>query len=112
MVLWPSLRVLQTLTVSSIGAVLYTAYLHSLSSLHEPSSHQTKRIFPPPPPSVTLTAGFVAGGIQSVVAAPFDALQTRFRTSDILEGKYKTMWHYAGINSVRLVYRAYLLVGR
>ena len=43
-----------------------------------------------------MTAGFVAGGIQSVVAAPFDALQTRFRTSDILEGNYKTMWHYAG----------------
>ncbi|KAF1842314.1 mitochondrial carrier [Cucurbitaria berberidis CBS 394.84] len=79
-----------------IGAVLYTAYLHSLSSLHAPSSYQTKRVFPPPPPSVTFTAGFVAGGIQSVVAAPFDALQTRFRTADILEGKYKTMWHYAG----------------
>lgn len=42
-----------------------------------------------------MTAGFLAGGIQSVVAAPFDALQVRFRTSDILEGKYKTMWHYA-----------------
>ena len=82
--------------MSSIGAVLYTAYLHSLSSLYEPSSYQTKRVFPPPPPSVTVTAGFVAGGLQSVIAAPFDALQTRFRTADILDGKYKTMWHYAG----------------
>ncbi|EAT92525.2 hypothetical protein SNOG_01030 [Parastagonospora nodorum SN15] len=54
----------------SIGAVLYTAYLHSLSSLHEPSSYQTK--------------------------PPFDALQVRFRTADILDGKHKTMWHYAG----------------
>ncbi|KAF2844996.1 mitochondrial carrier [Plenodomus tracheiphilus IPT5] len=79
-----------------IGAVLYTAYLHSLSSLHEPSSYQTKRVFPPPPPSVTFTAGLIAGGIQSVVAAPFDALQTRFRTADILQGRHKTMWHYAG----------------
>lgn len=84
------------LTVGSIGAVLYTAYLHSLSSLHEPSSYQTKRVFPPPPPSVTLGAGLIAGGIQSVVAAPFDALQTRFRTADLLDGKHKTMWHYAG----------------
>ena len=79
-----------------IGAVLYTAYLHSLSSLHEPSSYQTKRVYPPPPPSTTFTAGFIAGAFQSVVAAPFDALQTRFRTADILDGKYKTMWHYAG----------------
>lgn len=31
-----------------------------------------------------------------MVAAPFDALQVRFRTADILEGKYRTMWHYAG----------------
>ncbi|KAF1941247.1 mitochondrial carrier [Clathrospora elynae] len=79
-----------------IGAVLYTAYLHSLSALHEPSSHQTKRVYPPPPPSVTFTAGFIGGSVQSVIAAPFDALQTRFRTADILEGKHRTMWHYAG----------------
>ncbi|KAH7406257.1 mitochondrial carrier domain-containing protein [Phaeosphaeria sp. MPI-PUGE-AT-0046c] len=79
-----------------IGAVLYTAYLHSLSTLHEPSSHQTKRTYPPPPASTTFTAGLIAGGIQSVVAAPFDALQVRFRTADILDGKFKTMWHYAG----------------
>ncbi|KAJ4332925.1 hypothetical protein N0V95_009546 [Ascochyta clinopodiicola] len=79
-----------------IGAVLYTVYLHSLSSLHEPSSHQTKRVYPPPSPSTTFTAGLIAGGFQSIVAAPFDALQTRFRTADILDGKYKTMWHYAG----------------
>ncbi|KAH6620535.1 mitochondrial carrier protein-like protein [Boeremia exigua] len=79
-----------------IGAVLYTVYLHSLSSLHEPSSYQTKRVYPPPPPSTTFTAGLIAGAFQSIVAAPFDALQTRFRTADILDGKYKTVWHYAG----------------
>lgn len=78
-----------------IGAVLYTAYLNTLAALHEPSSHQAKRVFPPPPPSITFTAGLVAGGLQSVVAAPFDALQTRFRTADMLEGTHKTMWHYA-----------------
>ncbi|KAF1958986.1 mitochondrial carrier [Byssothecium circinans] len=82
-------------TVYSIGAVLYTAYLHSLSQLHVPSSYQAKRTYPPPPPTTTFTAGLVAGAIQSTVAAPFDALQVRFRTSDILDGKYKTMWHFA-----------------
>ncbi|KAF2476757.1 mitochondrial carrier [Lindgomyces ingoldianus] len=79
-----------------IGAVLYTAYLQSLSSLHAPSSHHIKRSYPPPSISTTLSAGFIAGGVQSLLAAPFDALQVRFRTADILEGKYKTMWHYAG----------------
>lgn len=78
-----------------IGAILYTTYLHSLSSLHVPSSYQTKRTYPPPSFQTTFTAGLIAGGVQSVVAAPFDALQVRFRTSDILEGKHKTMWHYS-----------------
>ncbi|KAF2192425.1 mitochondrial carrier [Zopfia rhizophila CBS 207.26] len=79
-----------------IGAVLYTAYLQSLSSLHEPSSRSTKRTYPPPSIATTFSAGFIGGGVQSLLAAPFDALQVRFRTADILEGKYKTMWHYAG----------------
>lgn len=77
-----------------IGAVLYTAYLQSLNSLHEPTSQQTKRTYPPPPLTTTFTAGLIGGAIQSLLAAPFDALQVRFRTADILDGKYKTMWHY------------------
>lgn len=44
--------------------------------------------------TTTFTAGLIGGAIQSVLAAPFDALQVRFRTADILDGKYKTMWHY------------------
>lgn len=39
-------------------------------------------------------AGFAAGAIQSVIAAPVDALQVRFRTSDITEGRYRNMWQY------------------
>lgn len=78
-----------------VGAVLYTAYLQSLSSLHGPSSMGTKRVYPPASFSTTFSAGFIAGGIQSLLAAPFDALQVRFRTADILDGKYKTMWHYS-----------------
>ena len=53
-------------------------------------------MYPPPPISSTLLAGFSAGAIQSVVAAPLDALSTRFRTSEILNGRYATMWHYGG----------------
>jgi hypothetical protein len=74
-----------------VGAVLYTSYLQVLGYIHEPSSYSTRRVFPPPTLGQTLMAGFAAGGIQSVVAAPLDALVVRFQASDILEGRYKSM---------------------
>jgi len=77
-----------------VGTVAYTSYLHILGNVHGPSSESTKRVFPPPPVSSTFAAGFVAGSIQSVVAAPVDALQVRFHTKDLLDGRYKNMWHY------------------
>ncbi|KAF2090174.1 putative mitochondrial carrier protein [Saccharata proteae CBS 121410] len=80
----------------SVGAILYTSYLQTLGALHEPSSHANKRVYPPPPPQQTFAAGMIAGSIQSLFAAPLDALQVRFQTSEMLEGKYKTMWQYAG----------------
>jgi hypothetical protein len=83
------------LTRISVGAILYTAYLQALGSFHEPSSCSTKRVFPAPTFGETFSAGLVAGGIQSLVAAPVDALQVRFRTSEMLEGKYRNMWHYS-----------------
>jgi hypothetical protein len=80
---------------SSVGAVLYTSYLQILGLLHEPSSLPSRRVYPPPASRHTLAAGFGAGCIQSVIAAPLDALQVRFKTNEMLEGKYKNMWHYA-----------------
>jgi len=73
---------------------LYTSYLQVLGRLHEPSAHATKRLYPPPPVAATFAAGFTAGTIQSLAAAPLDALQVRFHTSDMLEGHYKSMWEY------------------
>ena len=80
---------------ASVGAILYTSYLQILGALHKPSSESAKRVCPPPPPNSTFTAGFTAGAIQSVIAAPLDALSVRFRPTDILDGRYKNMWHYA-----------------
>ena len=77
-----------------VGAVLYSSYLQVLGSLHKPSSQSLKQVYPPPPVSSTLAAGFTAGAIQSIVASPLDALQVRFRTGDVLDGKYKSMWQY------------------
>jgi len=78
-----------------VGAVLYTTYLQTLGSLHEPSARGTKRVDPLPPVSATFTAGFIAGSVQSLFAAPLDALQVRFQAKDMTSGKYKHMWQYA-----------------
>lgn len=74
--------------------MLYTAYLQILGLLHPPSSQSRKRVYPPPPVYAIFLAGSSAGAIQSLVAVPLDALSVRFRTSDILKGKYKSMWQY------------------
>ena len=79
----------------SIGAILYTTYLHSLALYHVAADSNAKRMYPPPSISSTFAAGFTAGTVQSVFAAPLDALTIRFRTSDLLEQRHKTMWHYA-----------------
>lgn len=82
----------------SIGAVLYTTYLQSLALYHDPAATNSKRIYPPPSVASTFAAGFTAGTVQSIFAAPLDALTIRFRTSDLLEQRYRTMWHYAAAN--------------
>src|ERR1700712_2492099 len=83
------------LTSLSVGAVLYTSYLQVLGAFHEPTSLIARRVYPPYEVRHTFAAGFAAGTIQSFVAAPLDALQVRFKTSEMLEGRYRNMWHYA-----------------
>ncbi|KAK5133476.1 hypothetical protein LTR08_007718 [Meristemomyces frigidus] len=77
-----------------VGAVLYTAYLQTLSLMHAPSARATKRVDPLPPPSATFAAGFIAGSIQSLMAAPLDALHVRFQAKDITNGTYQNLWSY------------------
>lgn len=78
-----------------VGAVLYTSYLQALGWLHEPSVRATKRADPLPPPTATFAAGFIAGSIQSLIAAPLDALQVRFHATELMQGKYTNTWQYA-----------------
>ncbi|KAK0664518.1 mitochondrial carrier domain-containing protein [Cercophora samala] len=61
-----------------VGAMLYTTYLQILGRLHPESALASKRVYPPPSPAETFTAGFLAGAIQSFVAAPLDAVQARY----------------------------------
>ncbi|KAF8426603.1 mitochondrial carrier domain-containing protein [Tirmania nivea] len=80
---------------ASVGAVLYTSYLKMLGVFHEPSWIGLKRVFPPPAFADALAAGMVAGSIQSLVAAPLDALQTRSDVNEMLEGRHRSIWRYA-----------------
>ncbi|PNY27400.1 Uncharacterized protein TCAP_02663 [Tolypocladium capitatum] len=81
-----------------VGAVLYTSYLQILGRLHEGSGKASKRVYPPPSPTHTFTAGFLAGGLQSVLAAPLDALQARYDHRDLVpsdgSGKPRSMWTF------------------
>ncbi|KAI1500747.1 mitochondrial carrier domain-containing protein [Biscogniauxia marginata] len=82
-----------------VGAVLYTSYLQILGLLHEESSRSVKRVFPPPDPAHTFTAGFLAGSLQSVMAAPLDAIQARYDHRDLMsgngDGKPRSMWSFS-----------------
>jgi Mitochondrial carrier protein len=77
----------------AVGAALYTSYLQILARLHEPSAQATNVVFPPPSPSATMTSGLLAGGIQSFIAAPLDALQVRFEKREE-RYQHRSMWHY------------------
>lgn len=81
-----------------VGAVLYTSYLSILGQLHDGSGKATKRVYPPPPPGATFTAGLLAGGLQSVLAAPLDALQARYDHRDLMpsdgSGRPRSMWSF------------------
>ena len=81
----------------SVGAVLYSAYLSILSSLHEESSTSTKRVFPPPTAYQTFSAGLIAGVIQSGFSAPLDAVQIRYerlayKPGPGTKGQPQSMW--------------------
>lgn len=85
----------------TVGAVLYTSYLQILGHLHEDSGKAIKRVYPPPVPSETFTAGLLAGAVQSVVAAPLDAIQARFERGgkgpEIISssGRPQSMWAFS-----------------
>ncbi|KAL8660473.1 MAG: hypothetical protein Q9202_006509 [Teloschistes flavicans] len=92
----------------TVGAVLYTSYLQLLGKLYPPASDSAKRLYPPLPLTKTFVAGCAAGAIQSVVAAPLDALSVRFRPYDMLNGRYNTMWQYGHLKSKEIGLRGML----
>ncbi|KAM0275706.1 hypothetical protein ACHAQH_007504 [Verticillium albo-atrum] len=84
----------------TVGAVLYTSYLQILGQLHEESSRARRTVYPPPEPIHTFTAGLLAGSLQSLVAAPLDAIQARYDHRDLMPadgrgGTPKSMWAFS-----------------
>ncbi|CAK7217393.1 hypothetical protein SCUCBS95973_003134 [Sporothrix curviconia] len=87
-----------------VAAVLYTSYLQILGRLHPESAQARRRVYPPPAPMETFTAGFIAGSIQSLVAAPLDAIQARYDHRAVVangaengnaNGKPQSMWAFS-----------------
>ncbi|KAL2113235.1 hypothetical protein VUR80DRAFT_4942 [Thermomyces stellatus] len=82
-----------------VAAVLYTSYLQILGTLHEESAKSSKRVYPPPEPTQTFTAGLLAGGLQSLVAAPLDAIQARYDHREVMarypNGRPPSMWAFS-----------------
>ncbi|KAI0148460.1 mitochondrial carrier [Xylariaceae sp. FL1272] len=82
-----------------VGAVLYTSYLQMLGILHEESAKSSRRVYPPPDPIHTFTAGFLAGSLQSVMAAPLDAIQARYDHRDLVagngNGRPRSIWSFS-----------------
>ncbi|KAF3917204.1 hypothetical protein ABW20_dc0106724 [Dactylellina cionopaga] len=79
---------------TSLGVLVYTSYLHLLAKYHEPASHATKRSYPPPPFWATFAAGAGAGALQSLFAAPLDAISLRFDVNDLTKNESLTFWAY------------------
>lgn len=84
---------------SATGIILYATYLTMLD-------HYTKARGNKPThfnwyaPFDTWRAGFVAGGMQSLVAAPIDAIYTRLSVSEMLEGNHQNLWRF-GISKLK-----------
>ncbi|KAK9372013.1 mitochondrial carrier domain-containing protein [Lipomyces chichibuensis] len=90
---------------SAVGIFLYTTYLTALPLFSEHKVQINNIWFSQVPdiltPRQTFLAGFIAGGAQSLAAAPVDAIFTRFSVSELLENpesgelRHMSLWRYS-----------------
>lgn len=81
------------------GVILYGTYLTALD-LFNSKHHNTQRQDFHYSPADTWRAGFIAGAMQSLAAAPLDAIYTRLTTAEMLGGEHQNMWKY-GANKLK-----------
>lgn len=85
---------------SATGVILYATYLTTLDAFdktrHRELSPSPKRNSQGYHTFDTWRAGLIAGAVQSLVAAPLDAIYSRLTLSDRIEGKHQGWWNYVG----------------
>lgn len=88
-------RVLPPLVANSAtGIILYGSYLTSLDYFNGKKPSESARKEVSYSPIDTWRAGFVAGAVQSLAAAPIDAIYTRLSAAEVLEGNHQNLWVY------------------
>ncbi|KAK9339457.1 mitochondrial carrier domain-containing protein [Lipomyces starkeyi] len=90
---------------AAVGIFLYTTYLTALPLFSEHKVQINNALSSQVPdiltPRQTFLAGFIAGGAQSLAAAPVDAIFTRFSVNELLENpesgelRHKSLWRYS-----------------
>ncbi|KAG2731071.1 hypothetical protein G9P44_006220 [Scheffersomyces stipitis] len=89
---------------SATGLILYGTYLTALdrfNSSHTPKADKPRELFYYSPFD-TWRAGFIAGAVQSLAAAPVDAIYTRSTAAEMLSGSHQNLWMY-GLNKLKEV---------
>lgn len=78
---------------SATGIILYGSYLTALDYFDKNRDQlNLNRKDYYYPPSDTWRAGFVAGAMQSLAAAPVDAIFTRLSMAEVMSGKHQNLW--------------------
>lgn len=78
---------------SATGIILYGTYLSALDLYDSNNIHDKGKEFYYSP-LVTWKAGFMAGIVQSLAAAPLDAIYARSTTADLINGSHQNLWQY------------------
>ncbi|KAK6461657.1 mitochondrial carrier protein [Scheffersomyces coipomensis] len=87
---------------SATGIILYATYLTTLDHFNNNHHSSTPSAFNYYSPIDTWRAGFIAGAVQSLAAAPVDAIYTRSNAAEMLNGKHQNLWIY-GLNKLKEV---------
>lgn len=88
---------------SATGLILYGSYLTALDQLdkqHSKSKEKRQDFYYSPVD--TWRAGFIAGAMQSLAAAPVDAIFTRLTAAELISGEHQNLWVY-GLNKLKEV---------
>ena len=83
---------------SATGVILYATYLNTLDRLTSKRGTNRNTDFNWYSPIDTWRAGFVAGAVQSLAAAPVDAIYTRLSVSEMIEGSHENYGSLESIN--------------